>query len=278
MAAETVRFAPSPTGWLHLGHAYSAWFADQQRDGGKFLLRIEDIDSARTRPEYVQGIFEDLAWLGIRWEEPPMFQSERSSAYIQALTQLKDLGVVYPCFCSRAEISNALGAPHSAEPHYPGTCRKLTPSESQEKIASGAAYAYRLDLSRAEALTGPLEWTDRRRGRQTVPFYALSDPVLSRKDAPTSYHLSSVTDDAESGVSLVTRGSELFVSTHIHRIIQALLGFPTPEYEHHPLVGDAFGNRLAKRDSAISLRSLRTAGISPGEVIAKARGQLIEGS
>lgn len=278
MAAETVRFAPSPTGWLHLGHAYSAWFADQRRAKGKFLLRIEDIDSARTRPDYVDGIFDDLSWLGIEWEDPPIFQSSRTSAYLSSLDQLKDLEVVYPCFCSRAEISNALRAPHSTEPHYPGNCRKLTTSESDAKIASGAPYALRLDLTRAEARTGPLEWADRRRGLQVIPFSALSDPVLSRKDAPTSYHLSSVTDDAETGVSLVTRGSELFESTHIHRVLQALLGFPTPEYEHHRLVGDAHGNRLAKRDSSISLRSLREAGISPTEVIARARGQLIDGS
>lgn len=278
MASETVRFAPSPTGWLHLGHAYSAWFADQRRAGGKFLLRIEDIDLARTRPEYVQGIFDDLVWLGILWEEPPVFQSARTGAYIASLDRLKDIGVLYPCFCSRAEIANALGAPHSADPHYPGTCRTLSRSESDERIASGAPFALRLNLTHAETMTGPLKWLDRRRGTQIVPFSDLSDPVLSRKDAPTSYHLSSVTDDAETGVSLVTRGSELFVSTHIHRVLQALLELSTPEYEHHPLVGDVYGNRLAKRDSAISLRSFREAGVSPNEVIARARGQLIDRS
>lgn len=278
MAAETVRFAPSPTGWLHLGHAYSAWFADQRRAGGRFLLRIEDIDSARTRPDYVQGIFDDLTWLGIEWEEPPFFQSSRTSAYLKSLEHLRGLGVIYPCFCSRAEIANALGAPHGAVPHYPGTCRTLTTNESAARMTSGDPFALRLDLTRAETRTGPLKWTDRRRGLQVVPYRELSDPVLARKDAPASYHLSCVTDDAETGVSLVTRGSELFKSTHIHRILQALLGFPTPEYEHHPLVGDAHGNRLAKRDSSISLRSLREAGISPTEVIATAQSQLIEGS
>lgn len=278
MGAETVRFAPSPTGWLHVGHAFSAWFAQARQGAGRFLLRIEDIDRGRTRPEFVSGIFEDLAWLGIEWEEPPLIQSERTARYEEVLSQLRGEEMLYPCFCTRAEVAAVQGAPHGPVPRYPGTCRRLSKMAREDRMAAGDPFCWRLNLELAPLRCGPLLWHDRRWGTQSVPYASLSDPVLSRKDVPTSYHLSSVTDDADTGVSLITRGSELMGATHLHRILQAILGFDTPEYEHHSLVGDSDGQRLAKRDASTTLRSYRETGKSPDEVRQIAESHLIAGT
>jgi len=277
---ETVRFAPSPTGLLHLGHAYSAVFANQAREGGRLLLRIEDIERDRVRDEYVDAIFVDLTWIGLQWEKPVVYQSTRLDLYDAALQTLIHGGHVYRCFCSRKQIAeqtqSIASAPHGPIPHYPGTCRGLDPRQAAYKAAQGEEFAWRLDISRALKNLGPVTWHDRRRGVQQVE--PVSDPILARRDIGTSYHLSSVVDDADQGVTLVTRGSDLFESTHVHRIIQGLLGLPTPDYHHHPLVGDAEGHRLSKRDKSISLRSLRESGATPAEVLDQARRQLIPGT
>jgi glutamyl-Q tRNA(Asp) synthetase len=271
------RFAPSPTGYLHLGHAHSAltsWTA-AQRAGGRFLLRIEDIDAGRCRPEFTEAIFEDLAWLGLQWETPVRHQSEHTADYAAALAQLEARGVLYPCFCTRkdiaAEIAAAGQAPHGPEgPLYPGTCRGLDMAQRAERIAHGQPYALRLDVARAAALAGPLDWTDARAGRVTAQPELLGDVVLARKDAGTSYHLAVTVDDALQGVTLVTRGEDLFTATHVHRLLQALLDLPTPGYLHHALLRNEAGERLAKRDAAITLRALRDAGRTPAEVRAMA--------
>ncbi len=235
------RFAPSPTGLLHLGSAYSALFAERaaRAAGGRFLLRIEDIDRTRCRPEFAAAIDEDLAWLGLRWERPVRVQSEHFADYRAALARLEDMALVYPCFCTRseimAEIAAAGGAPHGAEgPLYPGTCRRLSPEER----------AARPEL--------------------------LGEAVRARKDAPTSYHLAVTVDDDLQGVTLVTRGEDLFAATHLHRLLQALLGLAVPEYHHHALLTGADGRRFAKRDRALTLRALREAGRSAAEVRALA--------
>ncbi len=278
-APEVTRFAPSPSGYLHLGHAYSALFAARQAGkGGRFLLRIEDIDGARVRPEYEAAIFEDLAWLGLAWEQPLRRQSDWMPDYIDALGQLEARGLIYPCFCTRkeiaAEISRAAAAPHGpAEGVYPGTCRRLSASEREDRKAAGALYALRLDTPRALAAAeadhgGPLTWHDRGRGTQHCDPRPQGDVVLARKDVATSYHLSVVVDDAAQGVTLVTRGADLFESSHVHRLLQQLLGLPVPDYHHHRLITDENGERLAKRSDALAIRALREAGRSPAEVIA----------
>lgn len=264
------RFAPSPSGYLHLGHAFAALFAWKraQETGGTFLLRIEDSDIQRSRPGFVTALMEDLAWLGLRWPEPVRYQSAHGADYQAALDQLQAQGVLYPCFCTRKtiqeEIARAAQAPHGPEEHlYPGLCRHLPVAERGQRLASGQPYVLRLDLAAAQARSGPLFWQDRQHGRQQARPQLLGDVVLARKDAPASYHLSVVVDDARQGVTLVTRGVDLFAATHLHRLLQALLGLPTPDYQHHPLVTDASGRRLAKRDQAQTLRSLRHAGLSP---------------
>jgi glutamyl-Q tRNA(Asp) synthetase len=267
------RFAPSPTGLLHLGHALAALVAWEaaRRTRGTFLLRIEDIDRTRCRAEFETALREDLTWLGLTWPEPVRRQSDHLADYAAALEQLKALGVIYPCFCTRAEIEREIAAMVSA-PHgpegtlYPGTCRALTERVRTEKLAAGAGHAWRLDVARAEALTGPLEWIDRRRGRQVAVPAVLGDVVLARKDIGTSYHLAVVVDDAAQGVTLVTRGEDLFPCTHLHRLLQQLLGLPVPEWAHHSLVCDASGRRLAKRDHASGLRTLRESGATPADV------------
>jgi glutamyl-Q tRNA(Asp) synthetase len=267
------RFAPSPTGLLHLGHAHSALraHAAARRAGGRFLLRIEDLDASRCRPEFEAAIYEDLAWLGLDWERPVIRQSERLPAYGAALARLDALGVIYPCFCSRKEIEaefrRSLSAPHGPEgPLYPGTCRALAPEERVRRRAAGQPFAVRLDVARAAALAGPLAWRDGEgRAIQARPE-ELGDAVLARKDAPASYHLAVTVDDAAQGVTLVIRGEDLLQATHLHRLLQALLELPTPEYAHHPLLCDAEGRRLSKRDRALSLRALREAGRTPDEV------------
>ena len=270
MAPATItRFAPSPTGLLHHGHALAAQVAweSAQAVGGTFLVRIEDIDFTRCRPAFEDAIFEDLAWLGFSWPSPVWRQSTRLPAYAAALHQLEQLGVLYPCFCTRQEIAAAVTAPQGeASPVYPGTCRQRSRKERTRRMAEGQPWAWRLDATPAMAITGPLSWQDALAGPQQADLSALGDVVLARKDVATSYHLSVVVDDAAQGVTLVTRGEDLFDSTHVHRVLQALLGLPVPQWHHHRLVCDASGKRLAKRDAARSLASLRASGLHPADV------------
>ena len=278
MLPETVtRFAPSPTGLLHLGHAYSALFAfDAARQhGGRFVLRIEDIDFTRCRREFEHAILEDLAWLGIAWETPVRRQSEHMTEYAAAAERLQRRGLLYPCFCTRKdilrEIEAAGGAPHGPEGTlYPGLCRNLSADEQQTRMAAGESFAMRLNLERAVAEMGrALDWMDLQRGIQKAQPEIFGDVVLVRKDIGCSYHLAVVLDDALQGITRITRGEDLFDATHVQRLLQALLGLPTPDYHHHRLVCDAAGIRLAKRDDAESLRSLRLRGISAQEVRAQ---------
>ncbi len=273
------RFAPSPTGYLHLGHVRSAlegWRA-ARRAGGRFFLRLEDIDRTRCRDEYAAAILEDLAWLGIDWDGPVRKQSEHFDDYRRALDRLDGLGVLYPCFCTRreiqAEIARAGAAPHrDAGPRYPGTCRRLGAETAAAKLRSGIDYALRLDLVRALALIGPLDWIEGECSRQAEAAL-LGDVVLGRKEFPASYHLAVTVDDAIQGVTLVTRGEDLAMATHIHRVLQALLDLPTPRYRHHPLLTDAAGRRLAKREGAPTIRWMRQQGMSPAEIIVLAQAQ-----
>ena len=270
------RFAPSPTGLLHLGHAYSALFAARaaRSQGGRFLLRIEDIDGGRCRPEFEEAIFEDLAWLGLDWEEPVPRQSDRAAAYRAALDRLRAMGLLYPCFCTRkeiqAEIAGAANAPHGPDgPLYPGTCRALPAAARAVRMAAGETHALRLDMAAALARTGSLFWSE---GDETLAAdpAALGDVVLARKDARAAYHLAVTLDDAAQGVTLVTRGKDLFHATHVHRVLQALLDLPVPRWRHHDLIADDRGRRLAKRHDALSIRTLRRRGYGPAEVRAMA--------
>jgi glutamyl-Q tRNA(Asp) synthetase len=274
---SVTRFAPSPTGYLHLGHAHSALFAWRaaQGDARRFLLRIEDVDLARCRPEFEAAILEDLAWLGMTWEEPVRRQSEHMADYAQGLDRLDRLGLLYPCFCTRkgirAEIAGAARAPHGPEgPLYPGTCRGLSADQRQERMAAGAAYALRLDMAAANARAGPLIWTERGQGEIAAEPLALGDVVLARKEIATSYHLAVTLDDAAQGVTLVTRGADLFHASHVHRLLQALFELPVPEWHHHALIAGPDGERLAKRHDALAIRTLRQAGKTPAEVRALA--------
>jgi glutamyl-Q tRNA(Asp) synthetase len=267
------RFAPSPTGYLHLGHAYSAIFAWRaaRGAGGKFLLRIEDIDRTRCRPEFTDAIIEDLTWLGLDWDGAVRQQSQHFADYRAALDKLDARGLVYPCFCTRAdiaaEIARAGGAPQGEEgPIYPGTCRSLTLEERQRRIAAGDGFALRLDVAKAIAVTGLLSWDDDEAGRVEAEPLSLGDVVLVRKDTPTSYHLAVTVDDALQGVTLVTRGADLCSATHLHRLLQALLDLPMPRYRFHKLLTDASGKRFAKRDKALTLRALRESGVPPEEI------------
>lgn len=276
--AFTTRFAPSPTGYLHLGHAFSALFAAEAAGGGRFLLRIEDIDPARCRPAFTAAILEDLAWLGLTWAGEVREQSAHFAEYRAVLMALLARGLVYPCFCSRAtiarEIAAAAVAPHAPDgaPLYPGTCRGLDAATRHARIAAGEPHAWRLDMARALAtLDGPLGYEERGVGLVRCDPAGFGDVVLGRKDVPASYHLAVTHDDALQGVTLVTRGEDLRPATDLHRLLQALLGWPTPAYAHHPLLRDAAGRRLAKRDGAASLRSLRARGLTPAEVRRLAR-------
>jgi len=270
------RFAPSPTGPLHLGHAYAAVFAYElaMEKGGRFLLRFEDIDVTRVRNQYYLAIERDLAWLGIHWDGTPIRQKDRLSAYTVSLQKLKSLHVVYPCFCTRREIQQELkymiNAPHGSEGEtiYPGTCRDLTPTERAERIGQGQAHCWRLDARRAIDLTGPLVFEDQIKGRLAVDPLLLGDVVLARKDIATSYHLAVVTDDHFQGVTDVTRGEDLLSSTHVHRILQSLLGLAVPVYHHHRLIVDEADKRLAKRDDAVSLATLRDQGKKREDILA----------
>jgi len=271
IAPITTRFAPSPTGGLHLGHAFAAWFAhDRARAaGGRFLLRLEDIDRTRCRPAFEAGIVEDLTWLGLAWDGPIRRQSDHFDDYRAALERLEGLGVLYPCFCTRAEIAAEIqaagGAPQGpAGPLYPGTCRRLSPAERAVRLAEGGDHALRLDIGKALALAGGgLTWFDEKAGLQAARPELLGDVVLARKETPASYHLAVTVDDALQEITLVTRAIDLFPATHIHRLLQALLGLPTPCYHHHGLVMGEDGVRLAKRDKALTLAAMREAGETP---------------
>jgi glutamyl-Q tRNA(Asp) synthetase len=254
------RFAPSPNGPLHLGHAFSAVISHDLAGGGggRFLLRVEDIDLARTLPSVAAGYPQDLAWLGLGFEQVPA-QSHRLGSYDAAADRLRAIGVLYPCRCTRAQIAAAATATGPEGPIYSGTCR------GREVDPDGAAW--RLDVARALALTGPLEWTDGLAGVQRARPDLTGDPVLVRKDAPASYHLAATVDDAADGVTLVTRGRDLFFATHVHRLLQALLDLPVPRWHHHPLLLDASGHKLAKRRGSPSLADRRDAG-EDGRVLA----------
>jgi glutamyl-Q tRNA(Asp) synthetase len=271
------RFAPSPTGRLHLGHGWSALIAhDLAREaGGQFRLRIEDIDGTRSRPEHVAGILEDMRWLGLDWDGPVVFQSARLSIYHNALEKLKAAGVVYPCFCTRAdiaaEIAASLSAPHGPDgPLYPGTCRRLGETERAERLAR-EPHGWRLDMRKAVEAAGPLDWEDVEAGIVRADPLSAGDVILARKDAPTSYHLAATIDDAGMGVTHVVRGRDLFAATHVHRLLQALLGLPTPLYRHHTLLTGADGKRLAKRNGGRTLAELRAAGADPVRLAADLR-------
>lgn len=280
------RFAPSPTGRLHVGHGWSALMAmDMARAaGGVFRLRIEDIDGTRSRPGHVAGIIEDLRWLGVEWDGEIVFQSARLEAYERALERLRTRDLLYPCFCTRADIQASLTAPHGPEgPVYPGTCRGLSEDERAGRIAAGEPHAWRIDMATAVAKVGVVGWnalplpvrfepvenlargfsTGSNRTEVMADPLAHGDVVLARKDAPASYHLSCTLDDAAMGVTHVLRGEDLRAATDIHRLLQALLDLPSPAYIHHPLLVGADGRRLAKRDGAIALADLRAQGMSP---------------
>ena len=280
------RFAPSPTGRLHVGHAWSALLAhDMARAaGGTFRLRIEDIDGTRSRAEHVAGMIEDLTWLGIGWDGEVVFQSRRLPTYDAALERLRDMGLLYPCFCTRADIAASTSAPHGPEgPVYPGTCRGLSEEERTRRIGAGEAHAWRIDMQEAVTRAGTVTW-------QAMSFSPLSYPqmeaqalhkaeplthgdvVLARKDAPASYHLSCTLDDAAMGISHVLRGDDLLGATDVHRLLQALLDLPSPAYIHHPLLVDADGRRLAKRSGSIALADLRAQGMDAAALVTDLRG------
>lgn len=263
------RFAPSPSGRLHLGHAYSAAIghAGAQQCGGKFRLRIEDLDRTRCRPEFVEGICEDLRWLGLDWDEPVLVQSRRTGEYDAALQQLKARGLVFACFCTRADIAQSLTAPHGdAAISYPGTCRDL-PDDPERRATT--PHSWRLDSAKALGLVGLPSWTEEEGRLFTAKSHEIGDAILARKDAPASYHLSCVVDDAASGVTLVVRGADLRPSTPVQRLLQMLLALPEPTYLHHPLVTHGDGKRLAKRDFAPTLAAMREAGVNGRELSAR---------
>ncbi|TXL70825.1 tRNA glutamyl-Q(34) synthetase GluQRS [Vineibacter terrae] len=267
------RFAPSPTGYLHLGHAFSALTAwHRARDaGGRFLLRIEDIDIRRCKPEFEAAILDDLAWLGLDWDGDVRRQSDHFADYGAALDRLQDMGVVYPCFCTRAdiarEIAAAQSAPHGPDgPLYPGTCRGLAPAERRARVKAGAEFALRLDCAKAADRAGPYRFFEEGSGWIDGEPGLHGDVVIARKDTPTSYHLAVTVDDHLQGVTLVSRGIDLLPATHVHGLLQRLLGYETPRYAHHRLLTDAQGRRFAKRDQSLTLRALREAGAATADV------------
>jgi glutamyl-Q tRNA(Asp) synthetase len=280
MPPPVFRFAPSPNGFLHLGHALSALLNAElaQAAGGRLLLRIEDIDVARCRPQYEAAIYEDLAWLGVVWEEPVRRQSEHFEEYRAALARLEAMGLVYPSFESRAEIAALVAARPSwprdpdGAPLYPGAAKTLPVAERKRRMQAGAPYALRLDMHAALSRAGPLAWTETGAGPAGETGVVAADPaawgdvVLARKDAPTSYHLAVVVDDAAQGVTDVVRGRDLFHATSVHRLLQALLDLPAPRYRHHRLILDAEGRKLSKSTAATALRELRARGASPAEI------------
>ena len=251
------RFAPSPTGRLHLGHAYSALLGWSRGDA--FRLRIEDLDQTRSRPEFVDGIYEDLEWLGIAWDEQVLVQSQRTAAYDAALDELRQRGLAFACFCTRADIAQSLTAPHGdAATSYPGTCREL-PDDPDRRAST--PHCWRLNSAKALAATGLPSWHEEGGRSFAVHERDIGDAILARKDAPASYHLACVVDDAASGVTLVVRGADLRPSTGVQRLLQSLLGLPEPAYLHHALVVHADGRRLAKRDRAPTLAAMRDSGV-----------------
>ncbi len=266
------RFAPSPTGYLHLGHAYSALTAYRKakKENGKFLLRIEDIDASRCRPHFTSAIYEDLQWLGISWEPNVLIQSEHLSDYSKMLAKLDDLGLIYRCYCTRKEIKEQsekiFGAPHKNETIiYAGTCRNRIQQTDDEK----KQFSYRLNIDKAmDYLHGKdLFWQDEKKGLVKANPFRFGDVILARKDCPTSYYMACTFDDAHQGVNFITRGEDLFEATDIQVLLQNLLGLPTPLYYHHPLICDAAGQRLAKRSNSESIRGYREKGLSPADVI-----------
>ena len=283
MPPPVFRFAPSPNGYLHVGHALSALlnFGSARRAGGRFLLRIEDIDVTRCRPEFETAIYEDLAWLGIIWETPVRRQSEHLSEYRDAVEKLITEGLVYPSFESRGEIARLVAqreveAPWPRDPDgtplYPGAAKSLPADQRARLLKSGALYALRLDMAAARARAGDLAWLehgegpDGETGRVAARPQAWGDVILARKEAPTSYHLSVVIDDARQGVTEVVRGEDLFWSTSVHRLLQQSLGLPQPVYRHHRLVRDGEGRKLSKSTMATGLRELRAAGATPADI------------
>ncbi len=271
------RFAPSPTGHLHRGHAYAALFANQvaQDTGGRFVVRMEDIDEGRCRAAFEVSILEDLKWLGLSWETPLRRQSEHMDDYARAIEVLDQADLIYPCFCTRKDIMREIGAaahaPHHIPygPHgplYPGVCRNLSLDEQVTRQKTGEPFALRLNMSRAIENTGELTWEDQGTGVQLATPEIFGDVVLARKDTPTSYHLAVTLDDHLQGVTLVTRGVDLFAATHVHRLLQALLHLDTPRYHHHELKTDAGGCRLAKRDSTETLNAFRKKGVNPAHI------------
>jgi glutamyl-Q tRNA(Asp) synthetase len=283
MPPPVFRFAPSPNGYLHLGHACSALlnFEMARASGGKFLLRIEDIDTTRCRPQFEAAIYEDLAWLGLSWETPVRRQSEHLARYRDAVERLQAEGLIYPSFESRTEIARLVaqkeaGAPWPRDPDgaplYPGVAKQLAPEERGRLLSSGTPYALRLDMAAARAQAKHLGWTEHGEGPDgecgavTARPEAWGDVILARKETPTSYHLSVVIDDALQGVTDVVRGRDLFWSTSVHRLLQSLLGLPQPLYRHHPLMTDASGQKLSKSTGAMALRELRAAGATPADI------------
>ncbi|PWE81557.1 glutamyl-Q tRNA(Asp) ligase [Bradyrhizobium sp. SUTN9-2] len=283
MAPPVFRFAPSPNGFLHLGHAYSALlnFDRARKTGGRLLLRIEDIDVTRCRPEFETAIYEDLAWLGIAWETPVRRQSEHFADYRAALDKLSALGLVYPAFESRAEIARLVaareaGGPWPRDPDgaplYPGEAKSLSADARAQLIASGAPYALRLDMAAACGRAAGLSWNELGEGpdgeRGIIPARpeAWGDVILARKETPTSYHLSVVVDDALQGASEIVRGQDLFSATAVHRLLQVLLGLPEPVYRHHRLIRDEAGRKLSKSSRSTGLRELRSAGLTPAAI------------
>jgi glutamyl-Q tRNA(Asp) synthetase len=283
MPPPVFRFAPSPNGYLPLVHAYSALlsFDLARRAGGRFLLRIEDIDATRCRVEFEAAIYEDLAWLGISWETPVRRQSEHFARYREAVENLAGLGLIYPSFESRAEIARLVaqreaGAPWPRDPDgaplYPGLAKSLPPDERERLIAQGTPYALRLDMEAALARAGELNWKEfgegpgGESGVVAAQPEAWGDVILARKETPTSYHLSVVIDDAQQGVTDVVRGRDLFWSTSVHLLLQQLLGNPQPAYRHHRLIEDASGHKLSKSTQATALRELRRQGATPADI------------
>ena len=269
------RFAPSPTGLLHLGHVASASYGWRRaRDaGGRFLLRLEDIDPSRCRPGFADAILRDLAWLGLAWDGPVRVQSAHLADYRAVLDTLAARDLLYPCFCTRADIAASVSAPHSAPDGtalYPGTCRGLDPGRRADLLAGGVPHALRLDMARACRIAGRLDRLEEGQGRLACDPASFGDVVLARKEVAASYHLCVTHDDALQQVTLITRGEDLAASADLHRLLQALLGWPEPAYAHHRLLRDARGVRLAKRDRALTVQALREQGLGPDAVRAMA--------
>jgi glutamyl-Q tRNA(Asp) synthetase len=278
MSPPVFRFAPSPNGYLHLGHAFSALlnFDMARRTGGTMLLRIEDIDGARCRPHYEEAIYQDLLWLGVTWREPVRRQSDHLAEYRAAIARLDAMGLVYPAFESRSEIARfvaegeASGTAFPRDPdggvRYPGISKALPDRERKRLIAAGAPYALRFDMAAAVARVGPLQWNEAGRGSPCAQPDLWGDVILARKDTPNSYHLSVVVDDAAQGVTDVVRGEDLFPSTSVHRVLQALLGLAPPRYRHHHLILDSEGRKLSKSTQSTGLRELRASGATPADI------------